>query len=150
MIAETLARQTLVDRLIHNWYAVDTRFHGEVKAKAEAALASCDSVDCMKSMGGRYQQSRYKLREADAEADDGATRMTGRSTLDAEEWQDQLDVLARDFDATAESLPTNRLSGLEETRDAFVVTAIVAQGDGEITTASVVWPKRSFESWWAV
>ena len=42
VIAETLARQTLVDRLIHNWYAVDTRFHADVRAKTEAALASCD------------------------------------------------------------------------------------------------------------
>ena len=38
VIAETLARQTLADRLIRNWYGSDTRFHGEVKRRAEAAL----------------------------------------------------------------------------------------------------------------
>jgi len=39
VIAETLARQTLAERLIRNWYANDTRFHGSTKATAEAALA---------------------------------------------------------------------------------------------------------------
>jgi len=28
LIAETLARQTLAERLIRNWYASDDRFHG--------------------------------------------------------------------------------------------------------------------------
>ena len=36
-IAETLARQTLVDRLIRNWYGSDVRFHAAARAKAEAA-----------------------------------------------------------------------------------------------------------------
>ena len=146
VVAETLARPTLVDRLIHNWYAVDTRFHGDVKAKAESALAACESVDCMKSLGGLHERRRY-IQTEDAEPDTGEAGDPTR-TLDAEQWRDHLGALAKRFQATPETLPTNRLSGLEETRDAFVVTAIVAQGGGDITTESVVWPKRSFESWW--
>jgi hypothetical protein len=52
VIAETLARQTLGDRLIRHWYASATRFHADVRKKAEAALAMCAHVGCMKSLGG--------------------------------------------------------------------------------------------------
>jgi hypothetical protein len=52
VIAETLARPTLVERLIRNWYAGDTRFHGDLKAKAEAALKTCSRADCKKAMSG--------------------------------------------------------------------------------------------------
>ncbi len=43
LIAESLARETLADRLIHNWYANDTRFHAAARAKAEAAAAEWNS-----------------------------------------------------------------------------------------------------------
>ena len=110
VIAETLARPTLAERLIHDLYSIDLRFHGELKAKAEAALASCRSVDCMKSMPGEYHETLVTVR-------------TG---------------------------PTGRLSGLEETPDAFVVTAVLAKRDGKLTEAAVAWPKRSFDAWWSV
>lgn len=40
LIAETLGRQKLADRLIRNAYARDERFHGDVRARAKAALAA--------------------------------------------------------------------------------------------------------------
>ena len=147
VIAETLARQTLVDRLAHDWYARDARFHGDVKARAEAALASCANASCLSSTGGLYQQTRWTLRADEASSEPESSR-DGTMTLDPVEWTDRIGKLARQFDATADALPTNRLSGLEETNDAFFVTVILAQKQGEITTASVVWPKRSFDSWW--
>jgi len=61
VIAETLARQTLANRLIVNWYANDARFHGAVMRKAESALAACNNADCMKSMGGRYSEATWVL-----------------------------------------------------------------------------------------
>ncbi len=147
VIAETLARQTLVDRLIHDWYSADSRFHGDVKARAEAALAACKGVECMKSMGGHFVEGRIKLgiHDTSSEVDQTHKRTL---MLNADEWHEQLRALARRFNATAESLPTNRLSGLEETPDAFVVSAILARNDAGIETANVVWPKRTFDYWW--
>ena len=112
VIAETLGRQTLVERLIRNWYANDARFHGDLKAKAEAALAACTGVDCMKAMGGEY-------RVAGAASEDAAT--------------DDL---------------RNRRLGLDESLEAFVVTAFLEEREGVLETASVSWSKRSFDEWW--
>ena len=148
MIAETLARQTLVDRLIRNWYSSDTRFHGGLKGTAERALAACTNVDCMKSMGGEYRETTWKLRSegADAASDVKCDRAM---RLNADEWKNQLEQLATKLGATANSLPTGRLSSLEETPEAFVVTAVRAQRKGEIATASVKWSKRPFDAWWS-
>jgi hypothetical protein len=44
VIAETLAREALADRLIHDLYAFDTRFHGALRREAESALATCGNV----------------------------------------------------------------------------------------------------------
>lgn len=52
LIAETMARPTLVERLIHNWYSTDDRFHGSVRRDAERALAATPSVAAMKALGG--------------------------------------------------------------------------------------------------
>lgn len=64
--------------------------------------------------------------------------------LDPYEWNDRLDRLAKLFDTRSEAVPTRRLSRLEETDDAFVVSAVLGQGRDEITTASIVWPKATF------
>ena len=132
VIAETLARQTLVDRLIRARYSSDTRFHGEVKAKAEAALAACTIIDCMKTTDAEYFETTWK------QEDDSA-----------EEWTSRLDRLGTVFGMPSTSLHSGRLSPLEETAEAFVVTVVLAQRDDELKTASVAWPKRSFDAWWS-
>ena len=147
IIAETLARETLVDRLIRNWYSSDTRFHGELKAKAEAARAACAYVDCTNTMGGEYHEATWKLRteHADATADVDTVNVVH---LDPEQWKSQLASLAATLGGASEALPTRRLSSLEETPDAFLVTAVRTQREGEIVTVGVAWPKRSFDDWW--
>jgi len=146
LVAETLARQTLVDRLIRNWYASDTRLHGELKAKVEAAVGACTNVGCMRSMGGEYHEVAWTL--AIDKAHGPAKADVAEVGLDPDEWEDHVARLASKLSAPADALPTGRLSGVEETRDAFVVTAVLAQGDRRLVTASVTWPKRSFDAWW--
>jgi hypothetical protein len=92
LIAETLARQTLVDRLVRNSYAYDARFHGELKSKAEAAIARCENSDGanLKEMGGEYREATWR-------PDDGGTPVATRETdgrLDPEEWASFLDRMA--------------------------------------------------------
>ena len=89
LIAETLARQTLVDRLIRNWYANDTRFHADVRAKAAAALLACTRVDCMKSMAGAYREMTLKTR-GDDEADGDGMEHGDVLRLDSEERKQEI------------------------------------------------------------
>src|SRR5262249_22507254 len=59
LIAETLARQTLADRLVRNWYAGDERFHGDVRRRAEAALAGMSDANRLKTLGAEYSETTW-------------------------------------------------------------------------------------------
>ncbi len=148
VIAETLARQTLVDRLVRNWHAFDPRFQSEAKDKAAAALAACRSAACMKSMDGDYHETRVRLRVDESDLAERSDDTAGL-ILDGEEWRDYLERLGRKFGAEPGSLPIGELSGLEETQDALSATTVLSRSEREITVATVVWPKVPFESWWS-
>jgi Putative metal-binding motif len=147
VIAETLARESLAEHLIYNRYASDGRFQVEVKQAAEAALARCARVDCMSSMTGTYRETKWKLRGTEAAAAPENPQDRSR-LLNTDDWADHLGRLAKTLGGTADSLRLNRLSDLQESDDGFVVTAALSQGRGEVTTATVVWRKLDFDSWW--
>jgi len=148
VIAETLARQTLVDRLIRDWYANDIRFHGALKKRAQAALRSCTNAGCSNAMGGEYYERTWRLRAEATQRASGLVR--GALGLDADQWQDNLDRIAARFDVPAESIPLRRWSRLDETVEGFVVTAVLSRSEDEITSATMYWPKHPFEAWWSV
>src|SRR5262245_35284473 len=54
VIAECLARPVLAERVITELYAHDSRFHGELKRRAEAELRTHPSVRQMKQTSGMY------------------------------------------------------------------------------------------------
>src|SRR5262249_31046198 len=120
-------------RLARGWYASDSRFQGDVKLRAEAALASCATADCMKTMGGRYIETTWKRRTGPQDV--------GAGVVDESEWRDLLGRWAGGLGGTA-------LGPLEEPADAFSVGTVLARTAGSLTVASVVWDKRSFDSWW--
>ena len=149
VIADTLARQTLADRLIRNWYAFDERFHGSLKNKAEMALQACGNIECMNSMGGDHHETVWKLRT------NGAPRLMDepRDTavyLDADAWAAHATLLAGRLGGAASALPLGRPGRIDETRDAFGTTAILRQTSGEMVTAEVIWSKTPFDSWWSI
>ncbi len=144
VIAETLARQTLADRLIRNWYAYDTRFHAETRARAMSALKACSSVDCLRSMDGEYRETTLRLGNIQHDV----PRSGGVRALDPEAWREALGRLAKRFDSSRDSIPLRKLSSIEETPESFGVSAVLSQGASEIATASVVWRKQPFDAWW--
>jgi hypothetical protein len=148
VIAETLARQTLADRLVRELYASDARLHAETRSMAEAALAACNTIECMKSMSGEFHETTWKRARGDR---DPAAALARDQTLDLDsrEWDEHLERLAVRLDAKPGSLPTGRVSRLEETPEAYVVSGVVSQRKGEITTRDVTWRKRAFDSWWS-
>jgi hypothetical protein len=146
VIAEALARPNLADERIRKAYARDPRFHGELVRKAEAALAAGRGVAGMKAMGGEYQEMTWKRHTADAE--EFAMGIDGAFRLDAREWEAELARLARTIGGDSRALASRGVGGLEETDEAFVVSAVLAQADDFVTTATVTWPKTSFDVWW--
>ena len=124
VIAETLARQTLVDRLAHDWYASDARFHGETKRRAEAARASCRTVADMRAMGGDYREV----------------------TLDSSEEDDRA-FIERRLPDTGSRL--GRISDIEETDAGFTVVGVLSEGGTQTRLAIVTWAKTPFDRWWS-
>jgi hypothetical protein len=55
VIAECLARPVLVDRLMHNWYANDERYHGALKQRIEGELRGA-TVQSIRALSGRYSE----------------------------------------------------------------------------------------------
>ncbi len=143
IVAETLARQTLADRLVRGWYTTDDRWHGDVRRTAAAALAACKDVSCMKAMGGEYQETRATLGARDARAPGGMERV-----LDAEHWNRYLANLAARVGSSPETMSRPVMGPLEDRADAFVVTAVLSHRDGEVVTATTSWRKRPFDASW--
>jgi hypothetical protein len=55
VIAECLVRPLLANRLIRNWYAEDKRYHGGLKARAEAERSAYSAASQIQQMSGEYQ-----------------------------------------------------------------------------------------------
>jgi hypothetical protein len=123
LIAETVARQTLADRLVRNWYAHDGRFHGGLKKRAEAASAACGDAGCMRSMGGRYVETTLN-----------------QSAGSEDDWERIVDRWA--------GKPRGRPGTIEETADGYAIHAVLRETADTLTIASVVWDKTPFDVWW--
>jgi len=148
VIAETLARQTLADRLVRNWYANDTRFHGAVRERAERAAAGPKSAVDLKELGGEYHEtlwirSERPIGRADTKPDE--------IQVHAEEWTDKIAELADRFGGkrSTDTLPVATLSPLRETADGFSVVKVLESSADRVRVASVSWAKTGFDTWWA-
>src|SRR5262249_2470848 len=125
LIAETLARQALADRLTRRWYATDSRFHADLRRRAERALASCDEPSCMKSMGGRYVETTWQLRSTETGRGVREGVRDGGVYLDASAWRDHLARWASKVGGSPDAITKMRLSPLQEDADLFSVGAVV-------------------------
>lgn len=148
VIAETLARQTLVDRLIRSWYANDTRFHGAVRVRVERAHAGPNDTVDLKTLGGEYHETVWVRSEHPTRS---APAKPNEVQIDAAEWTERLAELKDRFDGRnpSDSLPVNTLSPLKETSDGFSVVMVLESSADRVRVASVVWPKTGFTAWWA-
>jgi hypothetical protein len=147
VIAETLGRQTLVDRLSRSWYAFDDRFHGALKQRVEEALDRSPSATPLKSLGGDYAEQRF-VRRGDA-GQVLAHQRADAIELTDEDWRAWRESVARRFGTKANAIPLRRVSALQEDADSFSVSSVLSAGSDEMVVASVVWPKRSFDDWWS-
>ncbi len=148
VVAETLARQTLADRLLRNWYAFDPRFHAEVRRRAEEAVGRTTSPTEMRTMGGEYSESTFVLQDGgapEAASPAGAVRV---QALSSDEWDREIEVIASVFGVSNDAAPTGTLSPLQETPDAFYVGAVLDRTETSVTVATVTWRKTSFDAWW--
>jgi len=170
LMAECLARPMLADRLLRNWYAVDTRFHGELRRSAERALARKPGIDEMQKMGPRYTELTMRPRRGTDEEAQPNVDERSVEFLSRDQWDAAIHALALRFSSGSDTitspepnvalsapsgprtparLPIGRLSSLIESTDAFSVVAVLDQGEDYVRTGTVTWPKTSFDDWWS-
>jgi hypothetical protein len=163
VIAESLARPALAERLVTNLYAHDRRFHSELKRRAGADLRADHNVAQMKETSGHY--SEIELVKGDSsQGDDGHGAAHGVD-LNSHEWDENVQKLAalfRDGDAVAAGVPgtINRkggssakaapitqikrgvLSRLQEDEGRYYAVAVVKKSDDSLKLATVEWRKE--------
>src|SRR5881409_2697967 len=111
VIAECLARPVLAERLITELYAHDSRFHGELKRRAEADLRTHPSVREMKQTSGMYTEMEWIKSDSTPDQnkggsaspeDDGKANGQRPGTepnvkLNSREWNESVGKLAEQF-----------------------------------------------------
>src|SRR5438128_10691207 len=73
VIAECLARPVLAERVITELYAHDSRFHGELKRRAEAELRTHPSMREMKQTSGMYTEMEWIKSDSTPDPDKGGS-----------------------------------------------------------------------------
>jgi hypothetical protein len=137
LIAECLARPILADRLIRNWYANDERFHGETKAKAEAALALADSGSLSLCDDGNYQEVAYVLSDSEESAFPQENMKRGEIALDKKRFEKQF----------AECPEEGKPAIIRETPEAFLLVHTILKIASRIEVGTASFPKRTIEEW---
>ncbi|MCI0447133.1 hypothetical protein L0152_28490, partial [bacterium] len=144
LIAESLARPILVDRLIRNAYNFDERFHGKLKLQITEELKRYRTPDQMRQMSGSYQEMEW-IRVDQAAAAESFQKDS--SQLSSSQWNDWIRELNEIFNRPSR-LPISRISKVQEREDGFYAIAILKIEKDRIRTATVQWQKTSFETWW--
>ena len=152
LIAETLVRPRLAERLARNWFAYDDRIHADTKRRAMQAWELGMSGGEMKALAGRYSERR--LTHAPASPAIAAIEVAAASegeevALDDDEFRSVIAKLERSVGASIESVPLRTWSRLEETPDGWTSTSVLDYDGDTLRTATASWPKATFDSWWS-
>ena len=136
LIAECLARPVLADRLVHNWYANDSRFHGELKAQAEALREQLTPTDFPYLAPERYQGVTFELEDA---ASEGGEEALGSNAikLDEEEFRKALEAYPEE----------GAISPVIETNDSFLIRWTRNKTERLLEFGVLVFEKKSFNTW---
>src|SRR5437016_2950636 len=168
VIAECLARPVLAERVITELYAHDSRFHGELKRRAEAELRTHPSVRAMKQTSGMYTEMEWIKSDSTQDQDKGGSaspeddaKANGQRrgaedgvTLNSREWNENVQKLAKDLGDTKASDPsaqikTGVLSPLREDEGHYYAVAVTNKGKDRLKLATVAWLKEPLRSWLA-
>jgi N-acetylneuraminic acid mutarotase len=136
LIAECLARPVLADRFAQNWYASDTRFHGELKTEALALRDKITPANFPEAGAQRFHAVKIEL--------DNPSSVRGPKTPES--------ILHRlgatDFQKALEDYPeVGAISEVEETNEAFVIRWTKSRLEESLEGGVIVFEKTPFNTW---
>ncbi len=140
LIAETLARDVIADRLIHEHYARDPAFHAVARRRAEAIFAAAKSgkVDeAMAGVGLVGLRQTILLENKNGHGPAGEIVLDGALRLPAETFA----ALRGEFskDATL----------FKERDDGFEIRRALSLEEDRLEIETIMVPKLGFDFWWA-
>src|SRR5438034_4443490 len=163
VIAECLARPVLAERVITDLYAHDSRFHGELKRRAEADLRTHPSVREMKQTSGMYTEMEWIKSDSTPDQDKGGSaspeddaKANGQRrgaedgiTLNSREWDETVQKLVATFNkpdaAKASAFGVRRHVAAFESADMSAHSKNAAAGEYETLAVGKVSPLREDE-----
>jgi hypothetical protein len=138
LIAECLARPVLADRLIHNWYTNDERFHKETRSKAEEARKTLTTESFCEATEGQYSRIIYKLEMKNSEPEMEKLDPEDRSIkLDEKEFAEMLSEIQEE----------GIISQVVEKKDCFVIMHTISKNEIEIEIETLSFAKQDIDSW---
>jgi N-acetylneuraminic acid mutarotase len=138
LIKECLARPALVDRLTHNFYALDPTMHTKERGRAEKlrARVASGSLDA-----ATEHPNRTVLELVVAEPVASAVR-------DAQPLRQRL--TAEEFLKRRAEFPSavGQVSAVKETRDALAFSVVLSETATDARVANYLVPKIAWDAWW--
>jgi len=135
VIKECLARATLVDRLIHNFYAFDPTLHIEPRRRAEELRRQLSTGE-LSPLTGHPNRSVAELVMSETT---GEKSKSLRRQLSPDEFHTQRSRLPDVM---------GQVSALEEESDAFVLRVGLSETAGDVRVANYVVAKTTWDAWW--
>ena len=131
LIAETLARGNVAERMLRHQYAFDLALHADARRRAEAVAAQVKKGAAWRSTDATYSRRRFRL-EDDSRGDaDHAAELS-----------------ATDLSDLRTRLAGRKPGALEENEDGWLLERGIDGEDGVLEVESLFLPKRSFDGWW--
>ncbi len=158
-VAESIARPTIVDRLLRSAFENDPRIHASVRDQAQNSVALASGDPRMRPAGARYREWTFRRG-----AQTTAPPVVGMS---GEEWDRLVLSLGRGHlggarpghigePSSRESvalalvrLPLGKWSAPVDQGPAWISWKLLEKGDSLIRIATASWPKQDFATWWA-
>lgn len=150
LVQECFARPLLADRLSRNFFAFDGRFHAAAREEAEALRGALLRGEIDPAAGHpRRSVSRVARRTIAGLERFDAGHLGIPAAVELQPFRIELD--GEDFLRWRSELPPDagEIGRLEESRDAFTVRVVLAEGNGETTVATYTSMKTPWEDWWA-
>jgi hypothetical protein len=138
LVAECLARPILADRLLREAYAGDPRLHQELKSAIEQSLLRGPSIAELRR-GAEYAEAEWVH---GGRSERGAKRAGARVIpMNDDAWRRGLARLG--------DRPVGSPGPLQEDGERFFVQAVLEKSGARVRVATVAWPKKPFDAWWA-
>ncbi len=147
LAAECLARPLLVERTARAAFAGDEAIHGNSRRQAEdehrllfAKVSSAPEYDAYTETEwvryGKVHAKFERMRKPETMA---------RDYLTPSQWQ----ALTAELSSGSQGVPKGRFGPLRESDESWWSAAVLEAEDGRWVVGTAVWPKRSFDDWWA-